>query len=118
MKCFTKQNKTAYILDIPLFEILQTAEFHTKFLYGILPYMNTPIVHTPQYNLIDQYIEKGPIRNILHSIQEQFCSSLILEFYTDGSVINLGKESISASISFLQTCETSLQVSFSATIDM
>jgi hypothetical protein len=118
MKCFNKHNRSAYLLNIPLFEILQTAEFHTKFLHGILPYTNTPVPHTPQYNLINRYIEKGPVRNILHSSQEQFRSSLYLEFYTDGSVINLGKESISTSISFLQTGETAPRISFSATIDL
>ena len=112
-----KKTKVIYHLDTPLYDIEQRAEFHSKFYNMIIPFSHDIDIFHPKENFIEKFIERGPIQKELHAIQHSFQEATTLKFYTDGSVIDIGKESMSMSLAFYQTHWQSPSSTFAATLD-
>src|SRR5436190_5201258 len=68
-------------------------------------------------NLIERYITSSTAVNQLKVIQHSFNTASHLEFYTDGSVINIGQESMSMSLAFVQTNSRYPQTKYNAILE-
>ena len=108
--------KAIYFLDIPLYDIYQRAEFHSKFFNNIIPYIEDIDIYNPKINLLERFLEKEPIIKELHTIQNSFKNVTILQFYTDSSVVDIEKELMSMSLAFYQNHFFALITRFKATI--
>ena len=105
-------------LNTPLFELFQQALFRHSFFNRQIIYNldDIPLAqHNP--NPLLRFIEHGDTRNRLLIIQQKLLSFTNLDFYTDGSLIDLGKESVQMGFSFIQTNIDSPYIEFSASID-
>ena len=67
--------------------------------------------------LLIRFTEKGPIQKELYLNQCQLINAKELHFYTDGSVIDLGKESMSMSFAILQTHPNAPSIKFKALLE-
>ena len=68
-------------------------------------------------NIILQYFEHSSFRCRLLDIQQKLSSFTQLEFYTDGSLINMGTEQLSMTLGFIQTHNNAPYVKFISTIE-
>ena len=68
-------------------------------------------------DLIDRYFEFSNARNELYSIQRKFKESSKFEFFTDGSLIEVGSEYCSISSGFIQVGSNANYVEFSTTLE-
>src|SRR6266480_3182318 len=87
------------------------------FLHNMLPFYEDTNIIIQRDNYIERFIEKGPIQKELYAIQHSFKDATHLQFFTDGSVIDIGKESMSMSLAFVQTHHLSETREFKATLD-
>src|SRR6185437_4814517 len=76
-----------------------------------------PISSTIHDNLILRFLDRTEARNQLFGIQQSLLFSQNLEFYTDGSLVDLGSESAIMGLAFIQTHLNSPQHQFMATIE-
>ena len=112
-----KINNNLYYFDTPQYDIIQRTFYHAMFLHNMLPFYEDTNIIIQRDNYIERFIEKGPIQKELHAIQHSFKDATHLRFFTDGSVIDIGKESMSMSLAFVQTHYLSETREFKATLD-
>ena len=105
--CPKKINNNQYYLDTPQYDIVQRTFYHAMFLHDMLPFYDDTNIIVPKDNYIERFIEKGPVQKELHAIQHSFKNATHLRFFTDGSVIDIGKESMSMGLAFIQTHHSS-----------
>ena len=116
-KSHDRNTKLIYRFNTPLYDINQRAEFHSKFYNGIIPHQIDHDNFTYKHNLLERFIERGPIQKELHAIQHSFRNTTHLDFYTDGSVIDIGKMSMSMSLAFYQNRYATPEAKFKATLE-
>src|SRR6266498_769996 len=103
---------------MPIFETDQIVSTHYEF------FMNNRNFHLRQTlpipipsEFISQFIEAGQLQTQIISLQQQLSSFVDLDFYTDGSVIDIGSERCSMAFALIQTNINSPLIKFSATIE-
>jgi hypothetical protein len=109
------QKNLSYRLNSSIQELLQWAEYHMLFLYNQIPFERPQCPSSTidlQNNILLKYTYKGPIQKELHRLQHLIANSTQLEFYTDGSVFDLGTDTTSASFAFVQTHFPSPKIEF------
>ena len=113
-----KIDATTRQLSLPLFDLIPMIKLHYQFTQRILPYNISAFspISMPD-NFILRYIERGEIRNELLTLQRTLASSSSLDFYTDGSAMNIGSEHTSMAFALIQTNPNSPQIQFHATIE-
>ena len=112
-----KHSNNTYFFKTPFFVAYQLAEFHWKFYHNILPfYDDRQIIFHPE-NFISRYIQHGIIASQLIAIQQSFLRAPHLEFYIDGSLVNVGRESMSMSCAFIQSDSSFPFSKFVATLE-
>src|SRR5437764_1814223 len=87
------------------------------FLHNMLPFYEDSNIIIPRNNYIERFIDKSPIQKELHAIQHSFKNATHLQFFTDVSVIDIRKESMSMSLAFIQTHHLSETREFKATLN-
>jgi exonuclease III/ribonuclease HI len=121
-----KISDTEYLIETPLFEADAWAQYHMEFFYKKRPFLDINIDNTSDINnlpnidsnnLLIKFTERGPIQKELYLIQSQLTDEKELHFYTDGSVIDLGKESMSMSFALIQTHPRAPSVNFKALLE-
>ena len=112
-----KISNDVYFFKTPIFVAQQIAEYHWKFLHGTLPFFDDQQYVSLPENLIHRFIQPGIIASQLTHIQRGFFNAPFLEFYTDGSLINVGREMMSMSCAFIQTRDPYPQSNFIATLE-
>src|SRR6266487_2956155 len=107
-------------LHASLYELLQVAEYHFKFLYNIWQYSPPQL---PSFvnndNLILNFFTDSPFRNILLHYQNLLNNPYTerLEFYTDGSLIDLGTTTCSMAYACIHTTYNAPPFEFSSRIE-
>ena len=99
-------NQKLYRLRSSVYELHNLALYHFQFLYNIRLYQLPSITtSSPLENHIFNLFTDSPFRNVLLHYQRLINSPYIqkLEFYTDGSLIDLGSPSCSMSLACIQT---------------
>jgi ribonuclease HI len=113
-----KISKSEYIFDVSIYEIYQWAEFHMKFFYNFILYkddfVSLPLI---EINKLLKFTNKGPIQKELFTIQHNLQNATNLEFYTDGSLIDFGKEFMSMGFAFVQTHNSAPKIEFKASLE-
>jgi ribonuclease HI len=113
-----KLSSSSFLFSLPLFDILQKADFHMKFSYNLLPYYE-PLVPSMRLsdNFLTRFISKGRSLQELSTIQSRFSSSSRLEFYTDGSLIRQNSLDSNLSCAFIQTYGFAVPTTFCAQLE-
>src|SRR4051812_9510801 len=114
----TKVDSSTRQLYIPLFELFQIISYHYNFSTNNLPFViSTFMPISLPNNLLLRFIERGQLCNELLQLQTQLSNSSLLDFYTDGSVTDIGTEQASMAFALLQTNSSSPFVQFKANIE-
>ena len=88
-----------------------------KFFNNVILYIEDNDIYIPKEDFLERFLEKELIMKKLHSIQNSFKNATTLQFYTDSSVVDIGKELISMSLAFYQNHFFALITRFKATIE-
>ena len=88
-----------------------------KFFNNVISYIKDTDIYIPKINFLERFLEKALIMKELHSIQNSFRNATTLQFYTDGSVVNIRKELMSMSLAFYQNHFSALTARFKATLE-
>src|SRR6266498_3896845 len=103
---------------MPIFETDQIVSSHYDFFMNNRNFRLQQISPIPiPSEFISRFIEAGQLQTQIISLQQQLSSFLNLDFYTDGSVIDIGSERCSMAFALIQTNINSPLIKFSATIE-
>ncbi|RIA79718.1 hypothetical protein C1645_840078 [Glomus cerebriforme] len=104
---------------IPLYELHEIAKHHFFFSNNLVSWRPPLLPSLPilSENLIETLIISPSIKSQLLNIQHQFSHSSVLEFYTDGSLLNPSSTNCSMTCGFLQTSSSAPYLSFVTKID-
>ena len=112
-----KKLNQEYKLFSSIYELFQQAEYHMKFKYGLHTYyIPSPVTYNTAPNIIQRFLQQSMIHEQLLTIQQQLQHASTLEFYTDGSLKDSGRESVSISFAIIQTDPSAPYIEFSATV--
>ncbi|RIA85708.1 hypothetical protein C1645_830390 [Glomus cerebriforme] len=105
-------------IDIPLYELHELVKHHFLFFNNLISYIPPSIPYIPDFSsdFISTLIDNSSIKNELFNLQRQLSSSRVLEFYTDGSLINPSSSLCSMSCGFIQTSSLAPHIQFSTKI--
>src|SRR5688572_4612594 len=109
-----------YLLSSSLYELFQLAEYHFKFFNNTWFYhLPSPIVTPLPNNHIIRFFNDSPFRRKLLHYQNLLNNPYLqhLEFYTDGSALDIGKSTCSMAFSCIQTSIDAPRFNITAKID-
>ena len=102
-------------LNYTITDLFARAKFIMKVNLGIIiPGLHRPIKRQPDNNFIIKFVDNPVIQNQLLHHQIILESHKTLEFYTDGSLTNLGTQDMSMVCAYIQTHTAAPQLKFAA----
>ncbi|RIA88448.1 hypothetical protein C1645_826301 [Glomus cerebriforme] len=99
---------------IPLYELHEIVKHHILFFNNIISYIPPSIPSIPDFSsdFISTLMDDSSIKNELFNLQRQLSLSRVLEFYTDGSLINPSSSLCSMTCGFIQTNSLAPSIQF------